>query len=183
MIAGTVYHDLYLGGKALAERENMGFDTLLDAFASVSLEDPPARRAVGLRMVGFPYWYNHPEDDYYATRYIRISESDSITTQTCELSQEEFNDFLAHYLIPSKDHVNLPKSNQTIFEAPPGYVGLYTQSFSLANLRLPLTEFFCEVLEYFQVHISRLNPFGCAKLTTFVVMYKAYGYDPSVDLF
>ncbi|GKF82732.1 hypothetical protein Tco_0244388, partial [Tanacetum coccineum] len=79
-----------------------------------------------------------------------MSVKDSITTQTCELSQEEFNDFLAHYLIPSKDHVNLPKSNQTIFEAPPGYVGLYTQSFSLANLRLPLTEFFCEVLEYFQ---------------------------------
>ncbi|GJZ40603.1 putative ribonuclease H-like domain-containing protein [Tanacetum coccineum] len=33
------------------------------------------------------------------------------------------------------------------------------------------------------VHISRLNPFGCAKLTTFVVMCKAYGCEPSVDLF
>ncbi|GKD35670.1 hypothetical protein Tco_1251179, partial [Tanacetum coccineum] len=70
-----------------------------------------------------------------------------------------------------------------VFDAPPGYLGLYTHSFSLANLRLPLTEFFCEVLEYFQVHISRLNPFGCAKLTTFVVMCKAYGCEPSVDLF
>ncbi|GKF42278.1 hypothetical protein Tco_0125620, partial [Tanacetum coccineum] len=69
------------------------------------------------------------------------------------------------------------------FDAPPGYVGLYTHSFSLENLRLPLPEFFCEVLEYFQVHISRLNPFGCAKLTTFVVMCKAYGCEPSVDLF
>nr|GEV78834.1 hypothetical protein [Tanacetum cinerariifolium] len=29
----------------------------------------------------------------------------------------------------------------------------------------------------------RLNPFGCAKLTTFVVMCKAYGCEPSVDLF
>ncbi|GJR83062.1 reverse transcriptase domain-containing protein [Tanacetum coccineum] len=28
-----------------------------------------------------------------------------------------------------------------------------------------------------------LNPFGCAKLTTFVVMCKAYGCEPSVDLF
>ncbi|GKE99322.1 hypothetical protein Tco_0022673, partial [Tanacetum coccineum] len=69
------------------------------------------------------------------------------------------------------------------FDAPPGYVGLYTHSFSLENLRLPLPEFFCEVLKYFQVHISRLNPFGCAKLTTFVVMCKAYGCEPSVDLF
>nr|GFB01773.1 hypothetical protein [Tanacetum cinerariifolium] len=71
----------------------------------------------------------------------------------------------------------------TIFYAPPGYVGLYTHSFSLANLRLPLTKFFCEVLEYFHVHISMFNPFGCAKLTTFVVMCRAYGYEPSVDLF
>ncbi|GJW59452.1 hypothetical protein Tco_0108787 [Tanacetum coccineum] len=72
---------------------------------------------------------------------------------------------------------------ETVFDAPPGYVGLHTHSFSLANHRLPLTEFFCEVLEYFQVHISRLNPFGCAKLSTFVVMCKAYGCEPSVDLF
>ncbi|GJU64387.1 hypothetical protein Tco_1246222 [Tanacetum coccineum] len=108
---------------------------------------------------------------------------DSITTQTCELSQEEFNDFLALYPVPSEYHVILPKSNQTVFDAPPGYVGLYTHSFSLANLRLPLTEFFCEVLEYFQVHISRLNPFGCAKFTTFVVICKAYGCEPSIDLF
>ncbi|GJZ79868.1 retrovirus-related pol polyprotein from transposon TNT 1-94 [Tanacetum coccineum] len=62
----TVYHDLYLGGKALAKRENVGFDLA--------------------RLL--PY--------------------------------------------------------QTIFDALPGYVGLYTHSFSLANLRLPLTEFFCE---------------------------------------
>ncbi|GJY00244.1 hypothetical protein Tco_0357262 [Tanacetum coccineum] len=31
--------------------------------------------------------------------------------------------------------------------------------------------------------ILRLNPFGYAKLTTFVVMCKAYGYEPSVELF
>ncbi|GJY53457.1 hypothetical protein Tco_0445121 [Tanacetum coccineum] len=112
-----------------------------------------------------------------------MSAKDSIATQTCELSKEEFNDFLTLYPIPSEYRVILPKSNQTVFDAPPGYVGLYTHSFSLANLRLPFTKFFCEVLEYFQVHISRLNPFGCAKLATFVVMCKAYGCEPSVDLF
>ncbi|GJX18702.1 hypothetical protein Tco_0221379 [Tanacetum coccineum] len=48
---------------------------------------------------------------------------------------------------------------------------------------LLLTEFFCEVLEYFKVHISRLNPFGGAKLTTFIVMCKAYGCEPTVELF
>ncbi|GJW76739.1 hypothetical protein Tco_0138421 [Tanacetum coccineum] len=103
--------------------------------------------------------------------------------QTCDLSEEEFNDFLALYTIPLAYHVILPKSNQIVFDAPPGYVRLYTHSFSLANLRLPLTEFFCEALEYFHIHISRLNLFGCAKLTTFVVMCKAYGCEPTVELF
>ncbi|GJX30049.1 hypothetical protein Tco_0238128 [Tanacetum coccineum] len=36
---------------------------------------------------------------------------------------------------------------------------------------------------FVQVYISRLNPFGCAKLTTFVVMCKAYGCEPTVELF
>nr|GEZ26394.1 hypothetical protein [Tanacetum cinerariifolium] len=112
-----------------------------------------------------------------------MSVKDSITTQTFELSKEEFNDFLTLYPIPPEYRVILPKSNQTVFDAPPGYVELYTHSFSLENIRLPLTEFFCEVLEYFQVHISRLNPFGYAKLSTFIVMCKAYGCEPSVDLF
>ncbi|GJY49485.1 hypothetical protein Tco_0439441 [Tanacetum coccineum] len=124
---------------------------------------------------------NHPEDDFMPLEAIRRSHGvigkripfefegeafepepssqrgcakDSIAIQTCELSEEEFNDFLALYPIPPAYHVILPKSNQTIFDAPPGYV-----------------------------HISRLNPFGCAKLTTFVVMCKAYGCEPTVELF
>ncbi|GJT15657.1 hypothetical protein Tco_0874363 [Tanacetum coccineum] len=112
-----------------------------------------------------------------------MSAKDYIAIQTCKLTQEEFNDFLALSPIPPEYDVMLPKSNQTIFDAPSGYVELYTHSFSLSNLRLPLTKFFCEVLQYFQIHISRLNPFGYAKLTTFVVMCKAYGCEPSVELF
>ncbi|GJX88519.1 hypothetical protein Tco_0340533 [Tanacetum coccineum] len=62
-----------------------------------------------------------------------MSAKDSIAIQTCELSEEEFNEFLALYSIPSSYHVILPKSNQIILDAPPGYV-----------------------------HISRLNPFEMA---------------------
>ncbi|GKC92758.1 hypothetical protein Tco_1158200 [Tanacetum coccineum] len=53
-----------------------------------------------------------------------MSAKDSIATQTCELSKEEFNDFLTLYHIPSEYHVILPKSNQTIFDAPPGFIYL-----------------------------------------------------------
>ncbi|GJW73941.1 hypothetical protein Tco_0133311, partial [Tanacetum coccineum] len=75
------------------------------------------------------------------------------------------------------------KITPTILDAPPRYIGLYTRCFSLANLRLPLIDFFCEVLPYFKVHISRLNLFGCSKLTTFIVMCKAYDCEPFVELF
>ncbi|GKE04845.1 hypothetical protein Tco_1396863, partial [Tanacetum coccineum] len=50
-----------------------------------------------------------------------MSVKDSITTQTCKVSKEEFKDFLTLYPIPSEYHVILPKSNQTVFDAPPRY--------------------------------------------------------------
>ncbi|GJU80217.1 hypothetical protein Tco_1282582 [Tanacetum coccineum] len=43
--------------------------------------------------------------------------------------------------------VILPTSIQTILDAPLGYIGLYTHCFSLANLRLPLNDFFCEAYD------------------------------------
>ncbi|GJU03278.1 hypothetical protein Tco_1113616 [Tanacetum coccineum] len=75
-----------------------------------------------------------------------MSAKDSITTQTCEY------------------HVILPKSNQTIFDAPPGYIGLYTHSFSLENLRLPLTEFFCELMVVSPLSTSSEGSIICVEL-------------------
>nr|GEU40922.1 hypothetical protein [Tanacetum cinerariifolium] len=47
---------------------------------------------------------------------------------------------------------------------------------------LPISSFICKVLNYFKVHISRFNPFGMMKLTTFSVMCRAYGGEPTVNL-
>ncbi|GJR54986.1 hypothetical protein Tco_1405507 [Tanacetum coccineum] len=65
-----------------------------------------------------------------------MSAKDSIATQTCKLSKEEFNDFLTLYPIPSEYCVILPKSNQTIFDAPPGFI--YLGLTLLVVLSLPL---------------------------------------------
>ncbi|GJT69637.1 hypothetical protein Tco_1028923 [Tanacetum coccineum] len=111
-----------------------------------------------------------------------MSAKNTLAIQQCELSRKELDEFLSFYPIPLEYRVILPTSTQTILDAPPGYIGLYTHCFSLANLRLPLNDFFCEVLQYFKVHISRLNPFGCSKLTTFIVMCKAYDCEPSIEL-
>nr|GEU31948.1 probable xyloglucan endotransglucosylase/hydrolase protein 30 [Tanacetum cinerariifolium] len=114
------------------------FDYL--TFALVSSK--ASAKGVGLRVV------DSHTGKIITILFVIMNAKDSITTQTCELSQVDFNDFLALYPIPSKYHVILPKSNQTIFDAPLG-----------------------------------LNPFGYDKLPTFVVMCKAYGCEPSLDLF
>ncbi|GJV04082.1 hypothetical protein Tco_1337651 [Tanacetum coccineum] len=96
-----------------------------------------------------------------------MSAKDSIAIQTCELSEEEFNEFLALYPIPSSYHVILPKSNQTVLDAPLGYVGLYTHSFSIANLRLHVTKFFCEkwiLGTLSMLRMKRICPFCPSKL-------------------
>ncbi|GJS25670.1 retrovirus-related pol polyprotein from transposon TNT 1-94 [Tanacetum coccineum] len=92
---------------------------------------PPAK-GVGLR-VADSHTGNHSEDDFMLLETIRRSYSvirEKIPfeleweTFEPERGEEEFNNFLALYPVPSKYHVILPKSNQTIFDAPPEYVGL-----------------------------------------------------------
>ncbi|GKB25223.1 hypothetical protein Tco_0864624 [Tanacetum coccineum] len=70
-----------------------------------------------------------------------MSAKDSIVVQTYELFEEEFNEFLALYSIPSSYHVILPKSYQTVLDAPPGYFGLYTHSFLLPILEMAVRNF------------------------------------------
>ncbi|GJR76926.1 hypothetical protein Tco_0089291 [Tanacetum coccineum] len=117
-----------------------GFDCLIFALVSSKAH---RERCMALRG-GFPYCETH------LPRV--MSAKDTIAVQRCGLSAKELNEFLSSYPIPSEYDVIFPTSTQTIFDAPPGYVGL-------------------------------LNPFGCAKLTNFIIMCKAYGCEPSVDLF
>ncbi|GJT94129.1 gypsy type transposase [Tanacetum coccineum] len=77
-----------------------------------------------------------------------MSVKNTLAIQRCELSRKELDEFLSFYPIPSEYRVILPTSTQTILDAPPGYIGLYTHCFSLANLRLPLNDFFCEAYDY-----------------------------------
>ncbi|GKD19837.1 hypothetical protein Tco_1208995, partial [Tanacetum coccineum] len=96
--------------------------------------------------------------------------------------KDEVSQLVVDYDIPQNVRVLLPKRSQTIYDAPLGFFGLYTHHFTLSNLRVPIPQFICEVLNYFKVHISQFNHFGMVKLATFAVMCKAYGGEPSVDL-
>ncbi|GKB42844.1 hypothetical protein Tco_0887786 [Tanacetum coccineum] len=106
-----------------------------------------------------------------------------LRTQTYKLTKAELAQFLVRYDIPSYYKVMLPKRTQPMYDAPDDFVGLYIHSFTLSNLSIPLPKLVCEVLNYYQVHLYRLNPFGCAKLTTFDVMCRAYGRELAVDMF
>ncbi|GKF27230.1 hypothetical protein Tco_0083124 [Tanacetum coccineum] len=124
------------------------------------------RKGVGLR-VADSHTGNHPGGDFTPFKTIqrllvvigRRSHSGfegetafepkrrTLDSETHLPQAEELNEFLSSCPIPSEYDVISPTSTQTIFDAPPGYVGLYIHFFSLANLRLPLTDFFCEVLQ------------------------------------
>nr|GEV15022.1 hypothetical protein [Tanacetum cinerariifolium] len=105
-----------------------------------------------------------------------------IASQTCTLTNEQLTQFIQDFDIPQDVKIILTKRSQTIFDAPLGYVDLYTHHFSLSNLRLPIISFICKVLNYFKVHISCFNPFGMVKLTTFAVMCRAYVGELTVNL-
>ncbi|GJX81740.1 hypothetical protein Tco_0331221, partial [Tanacetum coccineum] len=107
----------------------------------------PTAKGVGLRVADF-HTGNHPEGGFTPLETIQRllvvigrrshsgfeGETFESKRRRCGLLAKEFNEFLSSYPIPSEYDVILPISTQTIFDAPPGYVGLYTHSFSLANL-------------------------------------------------
>ncbi|XP_035839061.1 uncharacterized protein LOC118486608 [Helianthus annuus] len=53
-----------------------------------------------------------------------------------------------------------PQVGDTGADAPAGYITLWADFFTHGNLRLPVTVFVAEVLEYYHLHISQLSPFG-----------------------
>ncbi|GJX55369.1 hypothetical protein Tco_0285266, partial [Tanacetum coccineum] len=142
---------------------------------------------------------NHPEDDFTPLKTIRrlcsVFERRShlgFEGETSEpkgrvrhqapsriLTKEQLTQFVQDFDIPQDVKIILLKRSRTIFDAPLGYVGLYTHHFLVSNLRLPIPSFICKVLNYFKVHIS---PFGMVKLTTFTVICREYGGKPTFNL-
>ncbi|GJV93248.1 hypothetical protein Tco_1541061 [Tanacetum coccineum] len=97
----------------------------------------PTAKGVGL-CVADSHTGNHPEDGFTPLKTIRRllvvirrrshsgfkGEAFEPERRRCVLSAKELNQFLSLYPIPSEYDVILPTSTQTIFDAPPGYVGL-----------------------------------------------------------
>ncbi|GJY01268.1 hypothetical protein Tco_0359420 [Tanacetum coccineum] len=107
----------------------------------------PTAKGVGLR-VADSHTGNHPEDDFTPLETIRrlysVFGRRSYLGFEGETSEPKGREYF--FVLP-KYRVILPTSTQTILDAPPRYIGLYTHFFSLANLKLPLNDFFCEAYD------------------------------------
>ncbi|GJT03889.1 hypothetical protein Tco_0838351 [Tanacetum coccineum] len=89
----------------------------------------PTTKGVGLRVADF-HTGNHPEDGFTPLGTIQrllvaIGRRSYLgfEGEAFEPERRELNEFLSFYPIPSEYDVILPKSTETIFDAPPGYVG------------------------------------------------------------
>ncbi|XP_035830761.1 uncharacterized protein LOC118480159 [Helianthus annuus] len=76
-----------------------------------------------------------------------------------------------------------PQVGDTGADAPAGYITLWADFFTHGNLRLPVTVFVAEVLEYYHLHISQLSPFGMFRIRNFEYTFRAYGLPISVENF
>ncbi|MFS7977315.1 hypothetical protein Hanom_Chr10g00902571 [Helianthus anomalus] len=76
-----------------------------------------------------------------------------------------------------------PQEGDTGADAPPGYITLWADFFYDGNLRLPVTVFVAEVLEYYHLHISQLSPFGMFRIRNFEYTFRAHGLPITVENF
>ncbi|GKD59259.1 hypothetical protein Tco_1296768, partial [Tanacetum coccineum] len=93
----------------------------------------PTAKGVGLHVVD-SHTGNHPKDSFTPVEIIQRllitigrrshsgfeGEAFEPERRRCGLSAKELNEFLSFYPIPSEYDVILPKSTETIFDAPPG---------------------------------------------------------------
>ncbi|GKD06646.1 hypothetical protein Tco_1181620 [Tanacetum coccineum] len=107
----------------------------------------------------------------------------NLATVTYSLTQSDLVEFVEKYGIALCYDPQLPSSEQTALDAQDGYISLCLYLFSIANLHLPLNTFCLYVFKFFDCHLPLLNPFGVAQVTTFVVVCKAYGGEPTLPLF
>ncbi|GJS81446.1 hypothetical protein Tco_0747987 [Tanacetum coccineum] len=107
----------------------------------------------------------------------------NLATVTCSLSRSDLLEFVEKHGISMCYDPQLPSSNKTAFDALEGYIPLYLSLFTIGNLRLPLNDLCLDVFKFFKCHFSLLNPFGVARVTTFVVAFKAYGGEATMPLF
>ncbi|KAJ0921390.1 hypothetical protein HanPSC8_Chr05g0190931 [Helianthus annuus] len=85
--------------------------------------------------------------------------------------------------MPGEFGATYPGEGDTGADAPAGFITLWVDFFTDGNLRLPVTVFVAEVLEYYHLHISQLSPFGMFRIRNFEYTFCALGLNVTVENF
>ncbi|KAM0064445.1 hypothetical protein Hdeb2414_s0003g00103051 [Helianthus debilis subsp. tardiflorus] len=98
-------------------------------------------------------------------------------------SKSSFDVLMRDIQMPPEYGAIYPQEGDTAGDAPPGHVTMFADFFIVCNLRLPLTAFVAEVLEWYELHISQLSSFGMIQVQNFEYTFCALGIEPTVGDF
>ncbi|GJS33211.1 hypothetical protein Tco_0531593 [Tanacetum coccineum] len=175
--------------KALVERENMGLDLTKSDLCPSFVKDHPAK-GVGL-CVADSHTGNHREDSFTPLETIRrfLGKFKSRSLSSLKGRPSSWKGGLCAIF----DHLKGKVIVLSLFVMNAKYtIRIQTCELTKEELADFLEDY--PIPPEYKVMLPKrnqtifdasdsLNPFGCAKLTTFIVMCKAYGYEPLVELF
>ncbi|KAJ0491239.1 hypothetical protein HanIR_Chr12g0561741 [Helianthus annuus] len=98
-------------------------------------------------------------------------------------TRKTFDRLMLDVQMPPEYGAQYPSEGDTGADAPAGYVTMWADFFGDCNLRLPLTVFVVDVLEWYKVHISQMSPFGMIRIRNFEFTFRALGIEPTVGDF
>ncbi|KAJ0575917.1 hypothetical protein HanPSC8_Chr05g0195011 [Helianthus annuus] len=113
---------------------------------------------------------------------------DSAEEMTAELpplkwSRATFDDLIRNFKFPESWGARFPDEGQTAADAPTGYITLFWDFFFVSNFRLPVTNFFLDILDYYKFHISQMHPIGIVRVRHFEFVCRTMHIEPTVPRF
>nr|GEW56445.1 putative transposase (putative), gypsy type [Tanacetum cinerariifolium] len=92
------------------------------------------------------------------------------------LTQSALDALCEKFHIPRIVHPELPRRNHRIRNSPTGKIPVHIRFFDFANYRIPLSQFFVDILEYFQINLSQFSVFAAAKVSHFEILCSVHGF-------
>jgi hypothetical protein len=99
------------------------------------------------------------------------------------LTQNDIDEFVKRYGIPSKLNPVMPKANQPIYNFPEGKIGVYNEFFKTGNYLVPFTRFLIKIFMYNDIHLSHMSPQSFSRLSHFEITCRAFDTVPDLFVF
>ncbi|KAM0055332.1 hypothetical protein Hdeb2414_s0006g00204891 [Helianthus debilis subsp. tardiflorus] len=97
--------------------------------------------------------------------------------------ESEFVNLMMNIQMPTAYRAKYPQEGDTAGDAPAGCISMFAYWFEICNLRLPLTVFMVDLLEYYNIHNSKLSPLGMVRARHFEYIFRAQNVVPLVEDF